>query len=123
MIKYIFLLVLVFTGPVFASSTVMKNEVNHLLAYVKQTDCKFERNGKSYNGKEAVEHIQKKYDYYIDDIDSTERFIELSATKSMMSGKYYMIACKGRPDIKSRDWLLQELKKYRDRLSEQVVAR
>jgi len=112
-----------FTGPVYAASPVMQNEINHLLVYVKQTDCHFKRNDKSYNGKEAVEHIKKKYDYHIADIDSAERFIALSATKSMMSGQYYMIVCKGRPDIKSRDWLLQELKKYRDRLSEQAVAR
>jgi len=122
-IKYILIFVLVYTGSVFASSPVMLNEINHLLAYVKQTNCQFQRNGKSYNGKEAVEHIKNKYDYYIDDIDSTEKFIELSATKSMMSGKYYMIVCKDRKSLKSREWLLQELRKYRNKLPEQVGAR
>jgi len=62
MIQYIVIFVLVYTGSVFASSPVMLNEINHLLAYVKQTDCQFQRNGKSYNGKEAVKHIKNKYD-------------------------------------------------------------
>jgi len=61
--------------------------------------------------------------YYIDDINSTEKFVELSATESMMSGKYYMIVCKDRKSLKSSEWLLQELRKYRDKLPEQAGAR
>jgi hypothetical protein len=66
-----------------------------------------------HNGKEAVKHIQKKYDYFADDITSTEDFIKYSATKSKMSGKYYKIHCSGKKPVKSQDWLLTELKAYR----------
>jgi hypothetical protein len=66
-----------------------------------------------HNGKEAVDHINKKYAYYIDDIESTEDFIKYSATKSKMSGKYYKIHCDNKASIKSQDWLLSELTNYR----------
>lgn len=90
-----------------------QDEITHLLSFVAATDCKYERNGSMHTGAEAVEHINKKYDYYSDDITSTEDFIEYSATQSKMSGKYYKIHCKGTPVIKSQDWLLTELQAYR----------
>jgi len=90
-----------------------QDEINHLLNFVASTDCKYERNGTMHNGKEAVEHINKKYAYYSDDIQSTEDFIKYSATKSKMSGKYYKIHCSHKSSMKSQDWLLTELMVYR----------
>jgi hypothetical protein len=95
---------------VFASS---EDEINHLLNFVASTDCQYERNGTLHNGKEAVEHINKKYAYYLYDIESTEDFIKYSATKSKMSGKYYQIYCGSHSAVKSQDWLLTELSVYR----------
>ena len=95
------------------SSNDMNNEIGHLLNYVEETSCKYERNGTMHSGKNAVKHIENKYNYFKNDIDNTEKFIELSATKSTMSGKYYMIHCNGKPIIKSQEWLLHELRSYR----------
>lgn len=89
-------------------------EIEHLLNYVALTSCIYERNGDMYSGNEAVEHIKKKYDYFIDDIATTEDFVEHSATKSEMSGKHYKIHCMHQPSIKSSIWLLLELKRYRE---------
>ena len=97
--------------PVFSSD--MNAEIEHLLSYVENTECLYERNGTMHNGKDAVEHIKKKYNYFKDKINSTEKFIELSATKSTMSGKYYMILCKDKLPVKSQEWLLRELESYR----------
>ncbi len=88
-------------------------EVEHLLDYVASTSCKYERNGEMHTGQEAVEHIKKKYDYFIDDIETTEDFIKYSATKSKMSGKYYKIHCANQPSVKSSTWLLAELGRFR----------
>jgi hypothetical protein len=90
-----------------------QDEINHLLSFVASTDCNYERNGTLHNGKEAVEHINKKYAYYEDDIKSAEDFIKFSATKSRMSGKYYQIHCSNKSSVKSQDWLLAELMVYR----------
>ena len=94
----------------YAAST---DEINHLLSYVESTECKYERNGTMHTGAEAAEHINKKYEYYQDDIKTTEDFIKYSATKSKMSGKYYKIHCAEKTAVKSKDWLLSELKRYR----------
>ena len=96
----------------------MQQEIDHLLQFVEHTDCKYERNGKSHAGPEAVEHIKNKYRYFKNDIDSAETFVELSATKSTMSGKYYLVHCPGRPTVKSQTWLLEELNNYRNGASE-----
>lgn len=100
----------VFALNAFAST---QDEINHLLNFVGSTECKYERNGTMHNGKEALEHITKKYTYYSDDIISSEDFIKYSATKSKISGKYYKIHCGNKVSIKSKDWLLTELMVYR----------
>jgi Family of unknown function (DUF5329) len=90
------------------------SEVEYLLGIVKNSPCKFERNGKLYDGEKAYEHIKDKYDYFRDEITSTETFIEYAATKSMLSGKDYLIRCGDKAPVKTADWLTEELKKYRE---------
>ncbi|AZZ96165.1 DUF5329 family protein [Pseudoalteromonas sp. R3] len=89
------------------------SEINHLLMYVAKTQCRYERNGTLHTGAEAVEHIQKKYEYFSDDIGSAEEFIQYAATKSKLSGKHYQVHCDGQPPLTSKDWLLDELSTYR----------
>jgi len=101
----------VISVPVFASD--IQTEINHLLAYLENSECQYERNGKIHSGKDTVAHVKKKYDYFKSKIDSAEKFIEYSATKSTLSGKYYMVLCQDSPKLKTQDWLLQELKNYR----------
>jgi hypothetical protein len=108
--KILSLILTLLATNAFAST---KDEINHLLSFVSSTQCQYERNGKKHNGREAKAHIQKKYDYYANDIKTTEDFIKYSATKSTMSGKYYQIHCDKMPVMNSQDWLLNELKAFR----------
>ncbi|GAA6136015.1 YfeK family protein [Oceaniserpentilla sp. 4NH20-0058] len=87
-------------------------EIQHLLTFVKNTQCSYIRNGTQHTGKDAVEHIKKKYDYFADDIETTEDFIRLSATKSTISGKPYRVICDGKT-TSSANWLLNELAAFR----------
>jgi hypothetical protein len=89
------------------------SEVNHLLVFVKNSGCIISRNGTDHPAVKGISHIEKKYDYFRDDIKSTEEFIEYSATKSTMSGDYYMVSCPGKEAIRTQDWLMSELKRYR----------
>lgn len=98
-------------------SAEQKLETSHLLNFVKDTPCKIIRNGKAYDGNGAVTHIRKKYDYFKDDIETTEQFIELAATKSTLSGKYYTVVCGDAQPVRTKDWLLEELRNYRQRES------
>ena len=90
-----------------------QHEVQHLINFVSNSPCQIVRNGSAHDGPEAIKHIQKKYKYFKDDIKTTEQFIEYSATKSTMSGKYYIVKCESKNPVKTKDWLLQELKEYR----------
>ncbi len=90
-------------------------EVDHLLAYVKNSGCIINRNGTDYPAEKGISHIEKKYDYFRDDIKSTEDFIEYSATKSTMSGDYYTVTCPGEKTVRTQDWLLAELKRLRSK--------
>ncbi len=89
-------------------------EIDHLLQFVDNAPCQINRNGKIYEASKAWAHIQKKYKYFKDKIDTTERFIELSATKSTMSGNYYTVKCGDAEWIKTQDWLLEELQNFRE---------
>ena len=92
-----------------------RHEVDHLIEFVSNTPCQIDRNWTKHSGPEALVHIQQKYDYFRDDIKTTEQFIEYSASKSTMTGRDYLLKCKGQSTIKTRDWLLQELQQYRAR--------
>ena len=100
----------------FVSADVPSNqaeEVTHLIAYVENSACIIKRNGSDYPAEKSVSHIEMKYDYFRDDIKSSEEFIEYSATKSTMSGKYYTVTCPGKQPMKTQDWLLTELNRFR----------
>lgn len=90
-----------------------RGEVAHLLDYVATSGCLFERNGEWYSPAEAREHIRKKYDHFREQISTTEEFVRRSATKSLPSGRRYMVKCGGGDPLPVGDWLLRELEAYR----------
>jgi len=94
--------------------TSQKAEVQHLLKLIQKTTCILERNGDLHKGSEVYSHVMKKYDYFREDIHSTEDFIRLSATKSTFSGMYYKVSCDEKTWIKTGDWLLKELHIFRN---------
>jgi len=112
--KYIILMCILISNV--AQADVPENqikEVNHLLDYVRTSNCTINRNGTVHKGEKAVNHINKKYDYFREDIKTTEEFIEYSASKSTMSGKPYIANCPDEKPVSTQVWLLSELKSYR----------
>ena len=90
-------------------------EVEHLLNYLADSDCRMIRNGKSHSSKDGAKHMRRKYNYFRDEISSTEEFIEFAGTKSTRSDRLYEVLCIGQEREFSRDWLLVELKAYRNK--------
>lgn len=90
-----------------------KHEVQHLLDFISRSGCRMVRNGSAHEAAESVKHIQRKYDYYRDDIQTTEDFIDKSARKSTMSGKVYTVECPGQKTRPTAEWLKEELRRYR----------
>ena len=90
-----------------------RDEVDHLIEFVGSSGCIITRNGADHPSADAIDHIMKKYDYFRDDIESTEDFIHYSATKSTLSGEYYTVTCPGKETMRTQQWLLDELAQYR----------
>jgi len=94
-------------------SAAQREEVHRLLQFIQYSNCTIERNGSRHKASKAVSHVQKKYDHFRDRIRTTEDFISYAATKSLMSGRHYLVKCGNGRKRKTRDWLLQELKRIR----------
>jgi hypothetical protein len=87
--------------------------IQHLIIYVRDSGVTFQRNFSSHDSIEAAGHIEKKYQHFKDEIDTPEKFIELSATASMVTGKKYMVTTVQGEKIPAGEWLNAELNRYR----------
>jgi hypothetical protein len=96
-------------------STAARAEIQQLLAFVANSDCQFSRNGTWYPAPEASAHLAKKERYLEDrgQVASPEDFIAKAATKSSMTGRPYMVRCGSEPAIASEEWLMAELRRFR----------
>jgi hypothetical protein len=90
-------------------------EVNVLLGFVGDSGCEFYRNGTWYYSKTAQTHLRDKYNYLAarKQINTTEDFIEMAATKSNLSGQLYTVRCNGGTTMESKQWLRDELVRIR----------
>lgn len=93
----------------------VKAEIGALLARLEASDCRFNRNGKWYKGTEASVFLTHKF-AALDahgGAASTERFIELAASKSGTSGQAYLVQCGAAPPAPSNGWLNAQLSSLR----------
>ncbi len=91
--------------------------IQYLLGYVRESNLTFKRNFSSHTSEEAASHIQEKYQHFRDEIESPEDFIDLCASKSLMTGRYYLIIDEQGQELRTRDWLMKELINFRDEQS------
>jgi opacity protein-like surface antigen len=99
-----------------ARADAVHDEIAHLIDFVRHSSCTFIRNGSEYDGNQAADHVQAKYDYYKSDIKTVEDFIERAASKSMLSGKAYEVRCADGKVMPAADWIRAEDTAYRARL-------
>lgn len=93
-----------------------EGEIHHLLDYLKDSGCAFDRNGSWHSADEAVVHLTNKYQYLAKRglVDTAEQFIESAATKSSMSGYPYQVKCGDSEPLPSAEWFEAELQRYRE---------
>jgi hypothetical protein len=89
--------------------------IRYLLDFVSKSDCTFIRNGVPHTGKEAANHFRSKYEHFESEIKTPEDFIQMSATKSMITGKPYLVKTTEGTVIPCADWLGKVLADYRKR--------
>jgi Family of unknown function (DUF5329) len=103
---------LAFVSPA-KSAESLDQTISYLIDCVANSKATFIRNGTSYTSAEAAEHIKAKYAHFKKDIRTPEDFIRLSASKSILSGKPYLVRL---PDGKAMHldaWLTDALKQHR----------
>ena len=100
-----------------APPTKVTREVGQLFSALEHSGCQFQRNGSWHDAAAASAHLRRKYDYLLKKgvLTSTERFIELAASKSSMTGTPYQVRCGGAPTVDSRTWFTRKLTELRAR--------
>lgn len=89
--------------------------VLHLIDHVAESGLTFIRNNDKYTAVEAAEHMNKKYQHFRKDINTAEDFIQRCASRSLLSGKAYLVINEQNEQVRTSEWLELELADYRER--------
>ena len=89
--------------------------IRHLIDHVAGSGLTFLRNDNAYTPGKAAEHMEKKYRHFRDDITTPDDFIEMCASKSLMSGEPYRVIDPQGNAVRTSDWLRTELAAYQGR--------
>ena len=95
------------------SAESLDQTISYLIDYVANSKATFIRNGASHTPAEAAEHIKTKYAHFKKDIKTPEDFIRLSASKSLLSGKPYLVRLPDGKEMHLDAWLTDALKQRR----------
>ena len=95
------------------AQTNAETEIKSLIEAVRQSGCKFNRNGSLHSAEAAAEHLELKYSRGERYAGSAEAFIDRLASKSSWSGKPYEMICDGKTQS-AGDWLTATLLELRD---------
>jgi hypothetical protein len=106
------ILIVTFAGQTFATES-LEQTVNYLIDHVAKSNATFIRNGASHTPAEAVAHIKAKYEHFKSEIKTPEDFIRLSASKSLLTGKPYLVRTPDGKEMRLDAWLSEALKQYR----------
>ena len=88
-----------------------KQKIETLIKQVANLkDAKFVRNGSAYNADSAAVFLRRKWEANQSEVKTARDFIDKVASFSGTSGKPYLIRFKDGGEIKSRDFLLAQLK-------------
>ena len=91
----------------------LEQTINYLLGYIDKSDATFIRNGRMHTPQEAVNHIKAKYEHFKNEIKTPEDFIRLAASKSLLTGKPYLVRAPNGKEMRLDVWLTDALKEYR----------
>ncbi len=90
--------------------------IGYLINHVGKSNATFIRNGVSHTSAEAVAHIKAKYEHFKGEIKTPEDFIHLAASKSLLSGKPYLVRTPDGNEMHLDAWLTDALKHHREQI-------
>lgn len=89
-----------------------QGEIDHLLAFVAASPCRFVRSGTEYDGREARDHLARKFDTVRSLVSTADQFVDRIAASSSITGEAYRVRC-GSRELAAKAWLGDELARYR----------
>lgn len=93
-------------------SNTEKQKIEALIKQVANLkDAKFVRNGSTYDADSAATFLRRKWGANESEVKTARDFIDKVASFSGTSGRPYLIRFKDGGEMKSRDFLLSQLKK------------
>lgn len=84
-------------------------QVDELIAFVRNSQVRFIRNGTEYSAAEAADHLRDKLSHAGDRVKTAEDFINGIASQSFISGKPYLVKFPDGHTQPSGDWLRAHL--------------
>ena len=104
-------LVLAAPLPVQAAPPEAEREITALIDGLRDSPCRFQRNGRWFDGARAAAHLRRKYDHVRDrgGVDSAETFIEVAATRSSFTGRAYRVQCGESAAMDAAPWFRARL--------------
>jgi hypothetical protein len=111
LLKSLVILVL-FAGVLNAQDNIEKDKIEFLIVSVENLkEAKFIRNGTEHDGKEAAKHLRMKLENSVA-VHTADDFIRLCASKSVISGKPYMIKSSNGKTLPAEKYFREKLKEY-----------
>jgi len=89
-----------------------QREIDHLLAFVAASECRFVRGGVEHVAREARDHLALKLDVARPLIGSADAFVDRVASGSSLTGEPYRVRC-GDGESTAKAWLAGELARHR----------
>ena len=99
-------------GHAVESKQLVLDEIQTLLTRLETSDCRFNRNGVWYSAADARRHLERKLKS-AGSLRNAEQFVERIASKSSITGEPYLVSCDDVVPVRSRDWLLIQLREIR----------
>lgn len=97
-----------------APPSTTESEISHLINFIRNSKLTFIRNDEEKDSHSAADHISFKYTQFKGKIHSTEEFIEIAASKSLLTGKPYLVKLSGNTQESVSTFLIKELTKFRN---------
>ena len=91
----------------------IESAIQYLLKHVADSGLTFIRNSERHAAFDAAEHMNSKYKYFREKIKTPEDFIRRCASKSLMSGKPYLVVLENGEEVRTDAWLRRALMVYR----------
>ncbi len=94
--------------PAYSVAATLEQQIDKLISSIDQSQCRFIRNDNFYSPQQSMKHLRRKYVHFKNKITSVDDFIQIVATKSLMSGKTYKVQCSDKTPVPAALWMRQQ---------------